>query len=76
MATKPAIYTPTQDELANTLAQVIARVAGGSAVRCRKLIEPIERLPTGQFVRFNWRVSPKGSEDERDIVQRGRARAS
>jgi hypothetical protein len=33
-----------------------------------RLVGPVERLPTWKFVRFNWRVTPDGSDEQQAII--------
>lgn len=56
-------------EIADLLATVIQGVAGGTKAGWRKAIGPVERLPTWQYVRFNWRVSPTGSPAQRETIE-------
>lgn len=69
MASRPAITFMTGDELATTLAAVIAGVAGGTTGKWRKIIGRVERLHTWQHVTHNWRVEPSGTWAERQMVE-------
>ena len=70
MATAAAITFLSSGELADLLATVIQGVAGGTKAGWRKAIGPVERLPTWQYVRFNWRVNPTGSPAQRETIKR------
>ena len=67
VATQLHFHTP--DELADLLATVITGVAGGSKPRWRKAIGPITQLPTWRIVRSNWRVEPRGSDEDCALVE-------
>ena len=71
MATK--VHFLSADELAQLLASVIAGVAGGTAGRWRKLIGPVEQLPTWCNVRCNWRIEPRGTEAQREVIEQAAA---
>lgn len=67
MATK--LHFHTAEELAQLLASVIAGVAGGTPGKWRKVIGPVERLPTWCNIHCNWRITPKGTDEQREIVE-------
>ncbi|WP_419809191.1 hypothetical protein [Sphingomonas sp.] len=71
MATRVHFHTP--DELVDLLATLIAGAAGGSKVRWRKAIGPVTQLPTWCNIRSNWRVTPRGSDGERAVVEQAAA---
>ncbi len=67
MATR--VHFPTPDELTDLLATVIAGVAGGTKARWRKAIGPVEQLPTWCNIHCNWRVTARGSDEDRAVVE-------
>jgi alpha-D-ribose 1-methylphosphonate 5-triphosphate synthase subunit PhnH len=67
MVTK--VHFPTADELAQTMATVIAGVAGGTTGKWRRVIGPVEQLPTWCNIHCNWRVTARGSDAERAVVE-------
>lgn len=71
MATRIHFHTP--DELVDLMATVIAGAAGGGKARWRRAIGPIECLPTWRYVRTNWRIHPRGSDEERAVVEQAAA---
>lgn len=69
MATKPAVTFLTAVELAELLATVVKGVAGGTKIAWKNAIGPVERLPTWRHVTHNWSVSPRGTAEQRRIVE-------
>lgn len=65
----PRVHFPTNDELVDLLATVIAGAAGGTKARWRRAIGPVEQLPTWCNIHCNWRVSPCGTGEERAVVE-------
>ena len=70
MATAPPASFMSADELRQLLVQVIAGVAGGTKAQWSKALGPVERLPTWLHVRHNWRVACRGTDEQRDIMER------
>ena len=60
------------DTLGDLLVQVIHGVAGGTEAGWRKVVGPVERMPTWVMVSHNWRVKPKGTAAQRRTVESGR----
>ncbi|MFS0771211.1 hypothetical protein [Sphingomonas sp. 1P08PE] len=61
---------PRPDEIADLPAEVIAVVAGGRKMTWRRRIGAVERLPTWKHVKHNWCVTPIGTVEEKDLVER------
>jgi hypothetical protein len=57
-------------DIRGLLAHVLASVAGGTEAKWRRLIGPVEKLPTWRYVRFNWQVTPTGSVAERQVINK------
>lgn len=69
MATRLAINFMSADELRELLVEVIQGVAGGGKAGWRKLID-VERMVTWRTITHNWRVEPRGTARQRDIIAR------
>jgi hypothetical protein len=61
---------PSPDELVELLVTMLHGVAGGRKTRWRTVLGPVERLNIVFNPRSNWRLEPKGSADELDVVTR------
>ena len=70
MAARAPITFPASSELADLLAEIVAGVAGGSKVACRKRVGDVERLPAWRHVTHNWRVTPTGTAEQREVIER------
>lgn len=70
MATRAQHKVLSADEIGDLLAHIIQGVAGGSEAGWRKVIGPVERMPTWLKVSHNWQVSPMGTATQRDTVER------
>lgn len=64
------VTVPTPDELAEILVTMLVGAAGGTPAKWRKALGPVEKLPTWQNVRCNWRVSPKGSAADLATIEK------
>ena len=69
MATRALPKIMSADEVGDLLAHVIHGVAGGTEAGWRKVIGPVERMPTWVMVSHNWRVEPKGTAAQRRTVE-------
>lgn len=61
---------PSPNELIELLATMLQGVAGGRKTRWRAILGPVEKLNIVFNPRSNWRLEPKGSADELDVVTR------
>jgi hypothetical protein len=62
------LASETGEDVRGLLAHVLAGVAGGTEAKWRRLIGPVEKLPTWRHVRFNWQVMPTGTAVEREVI--------
>jgi hypothetical protein len=58
----------TGEGIRRLLAHVLAGVAGGTGAKWRRLIGPMEKLPTWRNTRFHWRTAARGTAAEREVI--------
>ena len=61
--------THTPSEIHDLLLRMVVGTVGGDEARWRSLIGDVEELPLTMHPTGNWRVSPRGTKRERDIIE-------
>ena len=70
MASPAPLKFPAPSDMAALLAEVVSGVAGGTKAAWLKRIGEVEQVPTWRHVTHNWHVSPTGSADQREVIER------